>query len=346
VIRQDATSRPSGRRRSSIATLWLAKLAFLALVAFLIGRNFDVARFRSAISGVGLLPLLAALAVDVPFYLVETARLVYLSGGAYPFGVLLRSRYLSALIGTVLPGLAAADLVRVFLIDRTHPGNKTGILVLLLGNRVYGLISLVSLGIVALSQPGGETLLGRAHGWLPVSAVSVAVLTLPLWIRFAPFQRLCLALVGKLPDALARPGSRALEALLTMTSVRQWLFAIVTCTITNLLVVCEFWLLGGAVHVPVSFAQWCLLVPFIAVATMLPLGIGAIGTQEAALLAASRMIAVPFEPLLLVSAGMHLVRIGATLPGLAFSRDALLTLQQVRGTRRRPGGLREGMDHP
>ena len=44
-----------------------------------------------------------------------------------------------------------------------------------------------------------------------------------------------------------------------------------------------------------------------------------------------------FEPLLTVSFAMHLVRIGGTLPGLAFSGDAIQTVQALRSSRRTAG---------
>jgi hypothetical protein len=339
VSADKAEARPSVGRWKRAVVLWAVKLAFLAVVAAAIARDFDVAKFTAALGAMGALPFIACFAIDVLFFVIETFRLVFLSRRAYPFWLLLRSRYLASLIGTILPGLAATDLVRVFLIDRARPGNKAAVLVLLLGNRLYGLLSLVSLGIIALLQPAGESLLGHAHGWLPVSAIGVVLLTLPLWLGLGPVQRLGAAVLRRLPPWPSGIASRAWDALVAMTSVRQWSFAIVTCTATNLLVVCEFWLLSRAVHVPMSFGQWCLFVPFVAVATMLPLGIGAIGTQEAALLVASRLAGVPFEPLLLVSAGIHLVRIGGTLPGLAFSSDAILTIQHLRARYRSGAAL-------
>jgi hypothetical protein len=325
------------------AAPWLLRLAFLAVVAVAIGRDFDTARFASALRAAGIVPLIACFGVDTVFVMTESFRLLVLSQARYPFGLIVRSRYLSMLVGNLLPGLTAGDLVRVFLIDRARPGNKAGILVLLLGNRFYGLLSLASLGIVALSQPAGASLRARAHGWGPVIAVGVAALTAPLWARLPQVQRACAALLRRLPAVVAGAAWRAFEAILGMTSVRQWLFAVVTCTLTNLLVVCQFWILSRALAAGVSFGGWCLIVPFVALATMLPLGIGAVGTQEAALFAASRLAGARFEPLLLVSFAMHIVRIGGSLPGLAFFGDLALTIRQLRASRSRsPASPSEG----
>ena len=324
-----------GRARwKSLAALWAVKVCFIGAVAVAIARDFDRATFASALRTVGVVPLIACLAIDTLFFLVETLRLVVLGEGQYRYGLLLRSRYLSALIGVLLPGLAASDLVRMFLIDRERPGNKTGILVLLLGNRLYGVLCLASLGIIALSQPAGASLLDALHGWGPAAAIGAVALTAPLWVRWQPFRHLCAFAFGRLPAFAAGPASRALDALFAMASFPRWLFAVASCTLTNLLVVCQFWILGRAAGAGVSFGEWCLFVPFIAFATMLPLGIGAIGTQEAALLAAARLSGIRFEPLLLVSFAMHLVRIGGTLPGLAFFGDAVQTVQQLRAGRR------------
>jgi hypothetical protein len=337
MLEPTTAERPA--RWKTLGAFWLIKLGFLLAISVAIARDFDAATFTSALRAIGIAPLIACLGIDTLFFVVETFRLVFLSDGAYGFGLLLRSRYLSALIGVLLPGLAASDLVRVFLVDRERPGNKAGILVLLLGNRLYGVVSLVSLGIIALSQPAGAAFLQRAHGWGPVGALGVALLTAPLWMQWQPIQRLCASLLRGLPSFAAGPASRAYGALTAMTSFRHWLVAIVTCTFTNVLVVCEFWIVSRAVGAGVSFAEWCLFVPMVALATMLPLGIGAIGTQEAALLAASRLSGVRFEPLLLVSFAMHLVRIGGTLPGLAFFSDAIHTVQELR-TRRSGWSLR------
>src|SRR5262249_28843450 len=130
----DVSAGPSKRR--ALLLLWVVKLAFLGAVVAVIARDLDAARFRGALQAAGALPFAACYAVDTLFVLVETIRLQYLADGRYPFGVIMRSRYLGSMIGTLLPGLAATDVVRVFLIDRARPGNKAGVLVLLLGNRL------------------------------------------------------------------------------------------------------------------------------------------------------------------------------------------------------------------
>jgi hypothetical protein len=313
------------------------QIAFLSLLVAVIARDFDVAKFKAALSSVGVLPIVACFAIDVGFVTVESVRILVLSRHAYAFWLIFRSRYLSALISMVLPGLAAGDLVRVFLMDRAKPGNKAGILALLLGNRLYGLLCLVSLGVVALAQPAGASLLAKAQGWgTAIIVAGLVALTSPLWTHWSVVRRACEWLLARMPELVAGPATRAFHALLGMTSLRQWLFAIATSTITNLLVVTEFWIVSTAAGLTISFAEWCLFVPFIAVATVLPLGIGAVGTQEAALLAVSRLAGIPFEPLLLVSAAMHVVRIGGTLPGFAFYGDLVQTIHHLRAQRQAP----------
>ena len=328
---EPATKSRVGARRVAMVAL---QLAFLTALVSVIARDFDAAKFTTALKSVGVLPILACFAVDAGFVGVESFRILVLSRRAYAFWLIVRSRYLSMLMSMVLPGLAAGDVVRVFLMDRSKPGNKAGILVLLLGNRLYGLLCLVSLGIVALAQPAGASLLAKAQGWGPaVVAAGLVALTLPMWTHWTVVRRVCDGSLARLPKLFAEPATRAFTALLGMTSLRQWLFAVATSTMTNLLVVTEFWILSTAAGLNISFAEWCLFVPFIAVATVLPLGLGAIGTQEAALLAVSRLAGIQFEPLLLVSVAMHVVRLGCSLPGFAFYGDLVKTIQHLRERR-------------
>lgn len=317
------------------ALVVLGKVAAFSFLAWLVARDFDRAKFEASLRAVGVLPILACLGLDVAFVLIESVRLSVLCRRAYGLGALVRSRYLSMLVGTALPGLAAGDLVRVFLLDRAKPGNKSGILVLLLGNRLYGLLCLVSLGIFALAQPEGPALLARLRVGAPaVVGVGLLAVTSPLWVQLGPVHRAVEWLLARLPRVAAEPAARAFHALREMTTWRSWLFAVATSTVTNLLVVGQFHTLGRAAGTGLSFAQWCLFVPFIAVATLLPLGLGAVGTQEAALYAVAKLWGIAYEPLLIVSVAMHVVRIGGSLPGLLFFGDLAETVRHLRIQRR------------
>src|SRR5262249_20161682 len=153
--------------------------------------------------------------LEIVFVLIESARLVVLSRGAYGYGLMTRSRFLANVIGNVLPGLGAGDVVRVFIIDRVKPGNKAGILVLLLGNRLYGVIPLVALGFVALVQPVGARLIARLGSSVAVVvALGVLALIAPLLMRWAPARRVAEWSLARLPRRMAPIADRMHAAIL------------------------------------------------------------------------------------------------------------------------------------
>ncbi len=316
--------------------MWLLRLAFLAAVVWVIARSIDRRRVVEVMRQMGLLPFALCAALDVTFVLVESVRIGILARGRYGYPLIVRSRYLSTLISTMLPGVAAADLVRMILMDRVAPGNKTGILVLLLGSRVYSLVSLVTLGLIALTQPVGAMLLARWPAWVAVGvAVGLAALASPLLVQLPAPRLLLLRLFQIGPKALAEMLSRATAALVDITRPRPWAVAIATSTITNFITVVQFWIMGRAAGADIPLGTWCFLTPLVAVLTLLPLGLGAMGTQEAALYAAARLLGVPFEPLLIVSFSMHVLRFAGFLPGLLFFGDLVDAVRVLRKNRGR-----------
>lgn len=323
----------AGLRR---AAAWLVRLAFLAAVVWVIASRIDRRRVVEVMGRMGLLPFVLCAALDVTFVLVESVRIGVLARGRYRYPLIVRSRYLSTLISILLPGVAAADLVRMIVMDRVAPGNKTGILVLLLGSRVYGLLSLVTLGLIALGQPVGATLLERWPSWVAIGlAGGLAAMASPLLVQLERPRAFVLRLFRLGPRGLAEILSRATAALVDITRPRQWAVAVTTSTITNFITALQFWIMARAAGAEVPLGTWCLLTPLVAVLTLLPLGLGAVGTQEAALYAAARLLDVPFEPLLIVSFSMHLLRIVGFLPGLFFFGDLVEAVRVLRKDRGR-----------
>jgi hypothetical protein len=100
--------------------------------------------------------------------------------------------------------------------------------------------------------------------------------------------------------------------------------------VTTLLVVFEFWLLSASLGLDVQFSEWALLVSIISVITFLPVGIGAIGSQDAALALLAPYFGQSVESFVAISVLMHVIRVVGTLPGLLFLGEGIGVIRKIR----------------
>ncbi|MEE9612671.1 MAG: lysylphosphatidylglycerol synthase transmembrane domain-containing protein [Desulfatiglandales bacterium] len=300
-------------------------LGFLALLAKVI----DWSAFFAGLGRVNLLVILYCLVLEGLFYSFESVRVYFLGQRRYPFALIFKSKFLSSLLANFLPGLAVAEMTRIFLLDAHKPGGKFYVALLLVANRIYGLFSLAGLFLIAFVL-GARSLPPQLFAFRELIVLGCAlVLAIPLAFRFRPLRGLLISLVRKSHGLLRRLSRTFYIAMANFSRVSVWWIATATSMLTSFISVLQFWIVANMVGIDLSFWTWTLWTPLIAIVTFLPIGFGAFGSQEAGVVAMSQILGEPLEPFLVLSVIIHFIRIAGSLPGLLFLSDGLELLSRT-----------------
>lgn len=301
--------------------LFLLRIVFISSILSLVFAFLDVRTLRQSFERIGISIFALCLCFEWLFILVESLRIRTLSQKKYPFSAIWRSRFSSALVGNFLPGLASGEVVRVFLLDRVHPGNKSRVALILFASRIYGFLALATLFLIPLINMSDGLPAGVKESRWFLLIICILALFSPLGFQLKFVRRICAGTWRRTNGTLRVILRTILLALCRFTNGKQWVFSLLSSSATNLFVVAEFWLLSHAVGLQVTFELWCFIVPFVAVFTFLPMGLGAVGTQEVALIGAAKVIGLPMEPVVAVSIAMHMIRYLGPLPGLLYLNE-------------------------
>ena len=305
------------------------RVALLGAAVALFLHFADIRSVGRALTQMSLSVFAAALALDAGFYIVESWRLSRLSLGRYPFGALWRSRMVSALLSNILPGMASAELLRIFLVDRTRPGNKLYVALLLIANRLYGVLALSSLFLLAFAADRGHLPAFVGAHLVALSSVCLAALPLPLLLRVRFVRVAMVVAIRRMRGRVKRIAYTVFNATAHFCDPRRWAIAVISSTVTNALVVLQFWVVGRAVGAGLSLTEWAVCVPVAAFASFLPIGFGSVGPQDATFVIVGRLTGHSIEQLLAVSVLMHVVQITSTLPGALFLGDTRAVIAEA-----------------
>lgn len=317
------------RPRSRIAIRFAIRLALLGVCVGLFLRFADVRSLGSAIREMSIATFAIAMLLDWGFYVVESWRLRRLSLRRYTFMALWRSRMAAGLVTNVLPGMASGELLRIFMIDRYRPGNKLYVGLLLLANRVYGLLALASLFLVAfaIDRQRLPTFVG-AH-LLPIVIGCVAILPTPLLLRIRPVRGAMVRLIRRLRGRVKRIAYTVFNATGHFCDPTRWALALASSTLSNALLIGVFWVTGRAVGADLTLTEWAVCLPLAAFASFLPIGFGSIGPQDATFVIIGKLTGHPIERLLAASVLIHVIQIAATAPGLLYLSDTRAVISEA-----------------
>lgn len=292
---------------------------FVIVGLSLLMKIIDVKKTISTITNISPWVIVAIICLESLSYIVDSQKIYILANHVYPLSGLWQSRVLSAFAGNFLPGVVTADVLRIFLIDRLKPGRKFFVALLLFTARIYGLTTLIF--IFSCSLWLHNSLIPDSLRVLTglISAFSLVLLAAPFIAGNPRIRRPLIRLIRFLRKVkIYHLGRKAYFALILFSSPKRLSQTYGISIIANLIVICCFWIIGNALHAQANFSIWVLLVCLSSFATLLPLGIGAIGTQDASLVAAAYYLNIPIEPILSTSIIMHFCRIVGTLPGIFF----------------------------
>ena len=287
---------------SSSLRRWILQGAAWVAICIWIGTHVSVGESLRRLGAMPLWVGLVGLGLEWAFYAVESLRNRMFLGKGYPVLQIFRSRLLAAALGNCLPGLGAAEIVRIFVLDRLRPGNKVRVTLTLLGSRLYGLLGLLAL--VAIRRP----------------ELSLLVF-LPLGFGLRRVRLLVAALRPHLPRVLRSLYRRMYLSLRLLVDPRSWFVGILTSMATAAMIIGAHIVLAHQLGISIPLQDWFWVVPWVSLAAFVPVGIGAVGPQDAAWVMMAKQLSIPVESALALSLGIHAFRILGSLPGFVFWND-------------------------
>ena len=309
-------------QKTSKRSFVLRGLFIVALLCALISL-LDMGLLWQSFQKIGLVTVISCFTAEMLFCAIESQRICFLSAYRFDFTAIWRARLLTGFMGNFLPGVVSADAMRIILINR---GRKDGLLytaLLIIANRVYGLLALFCLLLLSLVTRHSELPQAVQDIRWPLTLFCAAMTLLPLGLRIRLVRYFLGTLLRKLPRFIRKPLRSVYLSGINFVNLKNWFFALTSSMVTGCLAIFQFWMISRTIGVAISFQLWIFLIPFITIATLLPLGFGAIGTQDMTLIGIGALLGMPPEPLLAVSVGMHLMRLIGTLPGIIFIKDGL-----------------------
>jgi uncharacterized protein (TIRG00374 family) len=233
------------------AALGLTVIAMVGLTAL---------RWRQLIAAQGMSASLGALAID------------YMVGYAF---------------NMILPGSVGGDVYRVIRLgDRTK--NRSGALASVVTERLLGLVGLLPVGTVGLALTEVR-LVGQGQFVLALSALSVILLTLPLWAHPRVVRLLRPVYSRLFRHPLARRFSlqaravRLYGAFSTYTRRALTLvLPLVATVVARLMWTAAAYLTGRAIGMRLSYPTYMAVLSITELVRMLPISLGGVGVREGA----------------------------------------------------------------
>ncbi len=275
--------------------------------------------------------LIFGLFLELAFYFIESVRIWFLSGRAWTLLTLWKTRLASVFIGIFLPGAISSDGVRVMMLSSGGEVSPWRTLLILLLNRLYGVFALVV--ILFLSIRLKPTALNNIDlEWSPLFYfVGGAFVISPLLFKLRLFRRLLLSFRPLLRGKIRHLYGVSYLALSQFSSARNWSIALTSSMVTNLIVVSQFACLGYALGSSLEFPQWIVCVSVVSLASFVPLGFGAFGSQDLSLVGIGLAFGQKPENLLLISLLIHFFRILGAFLGILYIQET--TSRMVKWTR-------------
>jgi uncharacterized membrane protein YbhN (UPF0104 family) len=182
--------------------------------------------------------------------------------------------------------------------------------------RLIGLLATLAIG-------GLAALTGIAHDidprltWAFVAALAVATGGLELALH-PGFRRRALALVERLPIAFVRRTlGKMLAAFELFSQARPALISNFLLSIAfQILLIVHYWMIQFALGEHLPFLTYCVVVPVVFCAIILPIGINGLGVRESAFVGLLSLAGMPRESALALSLISYAIAVGQGILGL------------------------------
>jgi len=292
--------------------IFLLKALVTAACLWWLSRYFDYEQIRTALAGINPLLLIIAIALHFLSFLAGGVRWWLLFrhlNGTIAFRQLWPSYYLGVFYNNLLPSVYGGDLARTArLYAAGYGGNE--LVSSAFVDRMLGLISIISMGVLALAFAPAEFENRLATGVLGLCMLGVvamvAIAALPQWTKLidAGFGRRwprVHALLSCFPRYRTAPG--LLLAAFGLSVLNQLLVVLVLLMLAP----------GLGVHLPVF--QFIVVLVLVFLVSSLPISLGGLGAREGAMMSLLLPLGVDAASVLALSVVYLLVLWSSTLPG-------------------------------
>ena len=277
---------------------WVRAGISAALVFALVAGPLDFQRISAAFSDVDSTALALAFAAWLLLCGLSIARwslLLRAAGYLRSLGEIARATVLGQALNLILPAGVAGDFVKAALVSEPPDRRYSPTLGTIVADRLLGLAALVAVGACVLAWPSAD-----AH--LPPALRSLA----SAWWLAAPALGLMIALaVIWLDNRVPHSHGRLRQYLAALSALSQAVFAyrsrpltLITvfflCALSHLVVCLPIWWIGQSLGAP-SLSIVILTVSFAFIVTLLPVGIGGLGTRELAFIVVLAAEGIPPE---------------------------------------------------
>ncbi len=259
-------------------------------------------------------------------FLVNTAGNLF---GAWRWQLLLRSQgreigiprlfgsyFVGLFFNNFLPSTIGGDIVRATDARKQGGGSLTENLTVILVERLIGLLATLAIGGIA-------ALTGVAHDidprltWAFVAALAAATGGLELALH-AGFRRRAASLIARLPIQFVRSTlGKMLEAFEQFSQARP---ALIGCFLLSILfqvlLIVHYWMIQFALGENLSFLTYCVVVPVVFCAIILPIGINGLGVRESMFVGLLSLAGMERESALALSLISYAIAVGQGVLGL------------------------------
>ena len=292
--------------------IFLLKALVTAACLWWLSRYFDYEQIRTALAGINPLLLIIAIALHFLSFLAGGVRWWLLFrhlNGTIAFRQLWPSYYLGVFYNNLLPSVYGGDLARTArLYAAGYGGNE--LVSSAFVDRMLGLISIISMGVLALAFAPAEFANHLATGVLGLCMLGVvamvAIAALPQWTKlidagFGSRWPRVHALLSCFPRYRTAPG--LLLAAFGLSVLNQLLVVLVLLMLAP----------GLGVHLPVF--QFIVVLVLVFLVSSLPISLGGLGAREGAMMSLLLPLGVDATAVLALSVVYLLVLWSSTLPG-------------------------------
>jgi hypothetical protein len=290
------------------------KILFLAAFIAFVFFKMDYQLILNTCKKIGMPIFFACIALEMLFYALDSTKIWLFMEKKMSFSILMKSKLVALLGGNFLPGIVSGDVLRVVLVCGGSLNKVKTLAVALVASRVYSFCGLSVLVVVYF--------LGRyyIYSFLEVFlflALGACFISIPLCWQFRFFKKRIFALTHFL--RVSRKNFKTFNRTLnSYSSFSYWSKGTSLSMFSNFICVFQFYLISMKVIPEMAFLDWCIQVPIIALSTFLPIGFGAVGSQDFAMVSLASINQINVESMLGVSIVMHAARFVVSLFGLIY----------------------------
>jgi uncharacterized protein (TIRG00374 family) len=280
----------------------------------------DTNELKPLFSKLIVITLCAAIVVHLLAFFIMSIRwwlILRLTGEPIQYGNIWDAYYLGLFCNNFLPTSMGGDVVRIAKLASNGISGHQLIFSTLL-DRIVGLLSIIVMGIIGVNFSNSIRHAIDNQTLFFINCLSALAFIFFLAILNTRFRNFTLNLImtkiklwNKLNNFIIYCHDN-LESLKNNVVISQ---AVLLSIVSQVLVVCTYYLIGLSIQVEVSFLEYILVVPVVALVSNLPISLGGLGVRESVLVFLMTGTGVDTISAVSISLLYLAILISVTLPG-------------------------------